>query len=135
MTNFLTVKNCNQEPNPGTRTENEGRKAMMDQAQATKLCEENELAFFRADVCLGSPQSFTLEEKAAICDEMESTNKAIEDAIRKDFEALPPEFQGKLLDMLCASGCMTSEWWRETLNLKMPDSPAKLKSKMAKTKC
>ena len=53
---------------------------MMNQAQANKLIEDNELAFFRADVCLGSPQSFSLEEKAAICDEMEATNKAIEDA-------------------------------------------------------
>ena len=96
---------------------------MMNQNQVNQLCEDNELAFFRADVCLGSPQSFTLEEKAAICDEMEATNKAIEDAIRKDFEALPPELQARLLDMLCASGCMTPEWWRETLFGKMPDSP------------
>ena len=95
----------------------------MDQAQANKLCEDNELAFFRADVCLGSPQSFTLEEKAKICDDMEATNKAIEDAIRKDFEAMPPEFQARLLDMLCDSGCMTPKWWRETLFGKMPDSP------------
>ena len=64
-----------------------------------------------------------LEEKAKICNDMEATNKAIEDAIRADFEALPPEFQGKLLDMLCASGCMTSKWWKETLFGKMPDSP------------
>lgn len=99
---------------------------MMNQAQTTKLCEDNELAFFRADVCLGSPQSFTLEEKAAICDDMEATNKAIEDAIRKDFEALPPEFQGKLLDMLCASGCITPEWWKETLIGAMPDSPEQI---------
>ena len=126
MTNFLTVKNRNQEPNPGTRTENEGRKVMMDQAQATKLCEENELAFFRADVCLGSPQSFTLEEKAAICDEMEATNRAIEEAIRADFEALTPEFQGKLLDMLCASGVMTDQWWKDTLIGSIPDSPDEL---------
>lgn len=122
MTNFLTVKSRNQEPNPGTRTENEGRKAMMDQAKATKLCEENELAFFRADVCLGSPESFSLEEKAAICEDMEATNNAIEDAIRADFNELPPEFQDKLLDMLCSSGCMTAEWWRETLLGKVPSS-------------
>ena len=57
---------------------------------------------------------------------MEATNKAVEDAIRKDFEALPPEFQGKLLDMLCESGCMTPEWWRETLFGSMPDSAAEL---------
>lgn len=104
---------------------------MMDQAQATKLYEENELAFFRANVCLGSPQSFTLEEKAAICDEMESTNKAIENAIRKDFEAMPPEFQARLLDMLCESGCMTPEWWRETLLGAMPDFAAELTGKEA----
>ena len=99
---------------------------MMSQNQVNQLCEENELAFFRADVCLGSPQSFTLEEKAKICEEMDSTNKAIEDAIRADFESLPPEFQDKLLNMLSASGCMTPEWWRETLLGKMPDSPQEL---------
>ena len=96
---------------------------MMNQSQVNQLCEDNELAFFRADVCLSPPQSFTLEEKARICEDMDATNKAIEDAIRADFEALPPEFQGKLLDMLCASSCMTPEWWRETLFGKMPDSP------------
>ena len=101
---------------------------MMNQAQVNQLCEDNELAFFRADVCLGSPESFSLEEKATICEDMETTNKAIEDAIRKDFEALPPEFQGKLLEMLCASGCMTPEWWRETLIGKMPDSPREIAS-------
>ena len=99
---------------------------MLTNAQYNDLIEENELAFFRADVCLSSPQSFTLEEKAAICGGMDATNKAIENAIREDFESLPPQFQDRLLDMLCASGCMTSEWWRETLFGKMPDSPHEL---------
>ena len=97
---------------------------MMTQTQVNQLCEDNELAFFRADVCLGSPQSFTLEEKAKICDEMELTNAAIENAIREDFNALPPELQDKLLEMLCSSGCMTPEWWSEILFGKMPDSVA-----------
>lgn len=96
---------------------------MISKAKVNQLCEDNELAFFRADVCLGSPESFSLEEKAAICEDMDATNKAIEDAIRKDFESLSPEFQARLLDMLCASGCMTSDWWKETLLGKMPDSP------------
>lgn len=99
---------------------------MTNQAQYDKLIEDNELAFFRADVCLGSPESFSLEEKAAICEDMEATNKAIEDAIRKDFESLPPEFQNKLLDMLYVSGCMTPELWKETLFGTMPDSPSEL---------
>ena len=96
---------------------------MMNQSQVNQLCEDNELAFFRADVCLSSPQSFTLEEKAKICEDMDATNKAIEDAISADVEALPPEFQNNRLDMLCTSGCMTPERWRETLCGKMPDSP------------
>ena len=62
---------------------------MISQDQLGQLCEDNELAFFRADVCLGSPHSFTLEEKSKICDDMEKTNAAIEVAIRKDFESLP----------------------------------------------
>ena len=104
---------------------------MISQAKVNQLCEDNELAFLRADVCLGSPESFSLEEKAAICEEMDATNKAIEDAIRKDFESLPPEFQGKLLDMLCASSCMTPEWWRETLFGPMPGSVDELSGKEA----
>ena len=95
---------------------------MISQDQLRQLCEDNELAFLRADVCLGSPQSFTLEEKSKICDDIEKTNAAIEDAIRRDFETLPPELQDKLLDMLCASGCMTQEWWKETLLGPMPSS-------------
>lgn len=58
-----------------------------------------------------------------ICDEMNSTNKAIEDAMRADFESLAPELRATLLDMLCDSGEMTPEWWCELLLGKMPDSP------------
>lgn len=89
---------------------------------ARQLIEDEAMAYFRANVCLGSPQSFTLDEKREICEQMESTSKAIEDAMKKDFESLPPEFRLKLLDMLCASGCMTPEWWKSTLFGEMPDS-------------
>lgn len=89
---------------------------------ARQLIEDEAMAYFRASVCLGSPQSFTLDEKREICEQMESTSKAIEDAMKKDFESLPPEFRLKLLDMLCASGCMTPEWWKSTLFGEMPDS-------------
>ena len=93
---------------------------MMDQAQVNKLCEANELAFFRADVCLGSPESFSLEEKARIYDEMEQTNTAIEDAIREDFSAMSPQFQAYMLDLLCAHDPDMAEWWQELLIGKMP---------------
>ena len=86
------------------------------------LREDHELAFFRADVCLGSPQSFSLDEKKQICEEMEASTSAMDAAMKADFESLPPEAQGMLLDMLCASGCMTPEWWKATLFGEMPDS-------------
>ena len=91
-----------------------------------RLAEEHELVYFRADVCLGSPQSFSLEEKRQICDEMEASTAEVDAALRKDFESLPPEAQGMLLDMLCASGCMTPEFWKETLLGAMPDSPEEI---------
>ena len=81
----------------------------------TELQQAEDMAYFRADLCLYSPESYTLEEKRGICEQMESTSKAIEDAMRKDFENLPPEFRMKLLDMLCQSGVETPEWWRDVL--------------------
>ncbi len=96
-----------------------------------ELVEAEEMAYFRADVCLGSPQSFTLDEKREICEQMESTSKAIEDAMRKDFESLPPEFRAKLLDMLCASGCESEEFWKNLLLGEMPSSTEDLIDKEA----
>ena len=93
---------------------------------AQQLIEDEAMAYFRADVCLGSPQSFSLEEKREICEQMESTSKAIEDAMKKDFEILPPEFRVKLLDILCVSGCETEEFWKGLLLGEMPDSPDEL---------
>lgn len=81
----------------------------------TELQQAEDMAYFRADLCLYSPESYTLEEKREICEQMESTSKAIEDAMKKDFESLPPELRVKFLDMLCASGCMTPEFWWDVL--------------------
>ena len=97
-----------------------------------KLIEDEAMAYFRADVCLGSPQSFSLAEKHEICQQMASTSKAIEDAMKKDFETLPPELRVRLLDMLCASGSMCEEYWKELLLGKMPDPPAQFLEEAAK---
>lgn len=82
----------------------------MEESRMRKLQEDNDMAFFRANMCLESPGSFTADEMARIYDEMSSTNKAIEDAMRDDFESLPPELRAALLDLLCDSGEMTPEW-------------------------
>lgn len=94
----------------------------MTESQWMDLMTEHELAYFRADVCLGSPQSYSIEEKRAICEGMEASTAEVDAALRADFEALPFELQACLLDMLCASGCMSPEWWRKILLGAMPDS-------------
>ncbi len=103
---------------------------MIENAQ--QLIEDEAMVYFRADVCLGSPQSFTLDEKREICEQIESTSKAIEDAMKKDFESLPPKFRVKLLDMLYASGCMTPEWWKSILFGEMPDSVEEIERRASK---
>ena len=48
----------------------------------TALQQAEDMAYFRADLCLYSHESYTLEEKRDICNEMMGTSKAILDAIR-----------------------------------------------------
>ncbi len=97
-------------------------KTMMTDEQWDALREEHEIAYLRADICLGSPQSYSLEEKKQICADMEASTEAIDAAMRADFESLPPEFRVKLLDMLCASGCESEKFWKDLLLGEMPDS-------------
>ena len=87
------------------------------------LREEHEIAYLRADICLGSPQSYSLGEKRQICADMEASTAEIDAAMRADFESLPPEFRVKLLDMLCASGCESEKFWKDLLLGALPDSP------------
>ena len=54
------------------------------------LQQAEDMAYFRADLCLYSPESYTLDEKRDICNEMISSSKAILDAMREDFQSQPP---------------------------------------------
>lgn len=81
----------------------------------TALQQAEDMAYFRADLCLCSPESYTLEEKRDICNDMISSTKATLDAMRADFESYPPEIRSKLLDMLCQSGIESPEWWWDVL--------------------
>ena len=80
----------------------------------TALQQAEAMAYFKADLCCYSPESFSLEEKKEICNDMISTSKAMldamRDAMRADFEQLPADARSKLLDMLCQSGVESPEW-------------------------
>lgn len=84
-------------------------------ANFDELAQAEDMAYFKADICLYSPESYTLEEKRDICNEMISTSKAMLDAMRADFETYPPAIRSKLLDMLCQSGIESPEWWWDVL--------------------
>lgn len=87
----------------------------MNEAKMTELSQAEEMAYFRADLCLYSPESYSLEEKKQICNEMMSTSKAVLDAMREDFDQMPPDARAKLLDMLCQSDVESPEWWWNVL--------------------
>ena len=61
----------------------------MNETKMTELTQAEDMAFFRADLCLYSPESYSLEEKKEICNDMMNTSKAVLDAMRADFERLP----------------------------------------------
>ena len=87
----------------------------MNEAKMNEVCQAEDTAYLRADICLCSPESYSLEEKKAICNDMMATSKAVLDAMREDFEQLPPDARARLLDMLCASGVESPEWWWDVL--------------------
>ena len=89
------------------------------------LAERHEIAFLHADICLGSPESYSLDEKRQICEDMEASTAEIDAAMRADFEALPDHAKKRLLDMLGAPGTPEREWWEAILLDfgSIPDAP------------
>ena len=83
-----------------------------------RMREEHELAYFRADVCLGSPQSYSLEEKRRICVDMDASTAEIDAAMRADFWSMPAETRSRMLDLLGGSGYETRKWWEELLGVR-----------------
>ena len=78
---------CMADANARIRRSPNGRESvvMYTNADWNHLREEHEIAYLRADICLGSPQSYSLEEKRQICEDMDASTKAIDAAMRADF--------------------------------------------------
>lgn len=72
-------------------------------------------AYFMAELVDMSPESFTLEEKRRMLDDMIRSSLAIEDAMWEDFAKLDEVTQTRLLDSLGASGCRDRDWWYRML--------------------
>ena len=88
---------------------------MIDNDEYKRLLEDHEVAYFKGDLATSMPESYTLDEMREISEAMDASTQAIDDAMRADFESLPPEAQAKLLDMLAGSGTESREWWEQVL--------------------
>ena len=95
---------------------------MITATEWNRLREEHELTYFRADVCLGSPQSYSLEEKKQICVDMDASTKAIDAAMRADFWSMPAQARSRMLDLLSGFNCEAREWWEELLGVRSADA-------------
>lgn len=72
-------------------------------------------AYFMAGLVDMSPESFTLEEKRKILDDMIAASAAIENALCEDFAKLGEVEQTMLLDSLGTSGYKDRDWWYRIL--------------------
>lgn len=87
----------------------------MMEADWQTLEEAEDHAYFMAELVDISPESFTLEEKRQILDDMLASSSAIENRMRDDFAELDEVTQTRLLDSLGASGYRDRDWWYRML--------------------
>lgn len=87
----------------------------IDDEKKNRLLEAENIAYLRGEIALLSPQSYTLEEKRQIIEDMDRATANIEQFMREDFRRLDEVAQTKLLDLLGASGQESPEWWRDLL--------------------
>ena len=81
----------------------------------TALYQAEDMAYFRGELCSYSPESYTIAEKREICNDMIASTKAILDAMRREFEELPPDERREVLNDLCNSGEASPQWWWDVL--------------------
>jgi len=88
---------------------------MMTEKQWEELAIDHETKYLRADICIASPESYSLDEKRKICEDIDASNAEIDAAMRADFESLPDFAKKLLLDMLGKPGTPERDWWERIL--------------------
>ena len=97
---------------------------MLSDEEIKRLMEDHEMAYFKGDLALSSPESYTVDEMREISEGMDASTAEVDAAMRADFESLPPKAQAMLLDMLAESGVESREWWEKILcGFEVPDAP------------
>ena len=89
------------------------------------LRNEHELAYFRGSLAVSYPDSYSLDEKQRISEDMDKSTAEIDAFMRREFQSMPPGLQVRILDLLTARGSQSREWWERILLDfdSIPDSP------------
>ena len=98
-------------------------KTMRTEAEWNAIMEEHELAYLRGDIATSSPESYSIEEMREISAGMDESTAKVDATIREDFNALPPEAQARMLELLAGADPGNMAFWNELLGLDMPDVP------------
>ena len=88
---------------------------MLSEEDYRQLLEDHEVAYFRADLALSDPESYSIEEKREIIEGMRESTEKVDRAMREDFESMPPEMQRRMFEMLASSGPGAREFWTDLL--------------------
>lgn len=89
---------------------------MQSNNHLARVMEERELAYFRAELALFSPESYSLQEKAEICKGMTIADAEACKVMREDFQRLSPNHKAVLFKMLLEKGDLSERYWRYSLN-------------------
>ena len=74
--------------------------------------EDYEVARLRANLCLNDPDSYSIEEKAVICREMQDTQFALDEAMKLDIRTWPPVLQESFIKKIADDVRDETWWWR-----------------------
>ena len=88
-----------------------------------RLRQEHEIAFLRGDLATSSPESYTIDDMREISEAMNASTAEVEAALRVDFNAMTPEAQGRMIELLEEVDPENIEWWKNVLIGRIPDFP------------
>ena len=103
---------------------NNSNTTMIPDAKWQDLYERNEMAYFRGELAISSPQSYTIDEMREISDGMDAATAEAEAAMRADFQSMPVHAQAAMLDLLEKADPGNMAFWNRVLGIpEMPDEP------------
>lgn len=88
---------------------------MFSEEEYRQLLEDHEVAYFRADLALPDPESYSIEEKRGIIEGMRESTEKVDRAMREDFESMPPETRRRMFEMLASPSPGARGFWSRLL--------------------